>query len=62
MFSYRSQDFKDSRSSQPLDDIPAEEVTDLAPMAALSDASLWREAKQEMAAEERAELQDLLDS
>lgn len=45
----------------PLDDVPPEEVAELAAMALLDDAALWREARQEMVATDQAELQDLLD-
>ncbi len=45
----------------PLDDVPPEEATELATLALLDDAALWREAGQMMTPTEQAELQDLLD-
>ncbi len=45
----------------PLDDVPPEEATELATLALLDDAALWREAGQVMTPTEQTELQDLLD-
>ena len=45
----------------PLDDVPPEEATELAAMALLDDASLWREARAMLAMEQQEELQRLLD-
>jgi|GEM_PF-6201212 len=45
----------------PLDDVPPEEADELAAMALLNDASLWREARNSLAAEQQTELQNLLD-
>lgn len=45
----------------PLDDVPPEEVADLAELAGLDDAALWREARAEMTATEQAEMHELLD-
>jgi len=45
----------------PLDDVPLDEAVVLAAMAILDDAALWREARAMLAADQQAELQDLLD-
>ena len=45
----------------PLDDVSAEEAAELAAMALLDDASLWREARATMPADQQVELQELLD-
>ena len=45
----------------PLDDVSPEEAGELAQLALLDDASLWREARQMLSREQEQELQDLLD-
>ncbi|MCP4165613.1 MAG: hypothetical protein GY759_06935 [Chloroflexi bacterium] len=45
----------------PLDDVPADEVVELAAMAFLNDASLWQEARSMLAADQQVALQALLD-
>jgi predicted transcriptional regulator len=45
----------------PLDDVSPEEASDLATLALLDDATLWRAARATMNAKEQAELQTLLD-
>ena len=45
----------------PLDDVSPEEAGELAQLALLDDASLWREARQMLNSEQEQELQDLLD-
>lgn len=44
----------------PLDDVPAEQVNDLAALALLDDGALWRAARAELEATQQAELGDLL--
>lgn len=50
-----------SRTLPPLDDVSPEEAVELAQLASLDDASLWREARQTLGAEQERELQRLLD-
>ncbi len=45
----------------PLDDVPPEEVEDLAALSLLDDAALWREAEQVMNEASQTELHELLD-
>lgn len=45
----------------PLDDVPPEEAHELAQLALLDDASLWREARLAMSSEQERTLHDLLD-
>ena len=45
----------------PLDDVPAHEAAELAAMALLDDADLWREARAALTTDQQAELQGLLD-
>ena len=45
----------------PLDDVPPEEAVELAAMALLDDAALWRESRVMLEVEEQAELEELLD-
>lgn len=45
----------------PLDDVPPEEAVELAAMALLDDAALWRESRVTLSAEEQVELTELLD-
>lgn len=45
----------------PLDDVPPEEAHELAQLALLDDASLWREARRIMSSEQEQALHDLLD-
>ncbi len=45
----------------PLDDVPSEEMADLAALASLDDAALWRVARGTLSEAEQTELGDLLD-
>jgi hypothetical protein len=45
----------------PLDDVPPEEAVELAAMVLLNDATLWREARIALGANEQAKLHDFLD-
>ena len=44
----------------PLDDVPPDEAAELANLASLDDAALWREARATLSAEEQETLQELL--
>ncbi len=45
----------------PLDDVPSEEMADLAALASLDDAALWRVARATLSEADQSELGDLLD-
>ncbi len=45
----------------PLDDVPSAEANELAQLALLDDASLWREARRMMSSEQEQAFHDLLD-
>ncbi len=45
----------------PLDDVPPDEAAELAALALLDDADLWRIARTTLSTKEQAELHDLLD-
>lgn len=49
-----------AKALPPLDDVPSEEVENLARLSLLDDAALWREAKQMMTEAEEADMQTLL--
>ena len=50
------------RTLPPLDDVPAQEAADLASLAGLSDAALWRAARVSMDATEQTETHKVLDA
>jgi len=50
----------DTIALPPLDNVPLEEAAELAAMALLDDASLWREVRAMLATDQQAELQELL--
>jgi len=50
-----------ARTLPPLDDVPPEEVVELARLTGLDDIALWREARVTMTATEQAEMHKLLD-
>lgn len=45
----------------PLDDMPTDEAADLAALALLDDAALWRVARAPLSTEEQSELHELLE-
>lgn len=47
-------------SLPPLDDVSSEEATELAQLAQLDDASLWREARRTLSPAQQQKLEDLL--
>jgi hypothetical protein len=50
-----------ARTMPPLDDVPPEEAAELAKLASLDDASLWREARATMNPLEQTMMHQLLD-
>jgi hypothetical protein len=50
-----------ARTMLPLDDVPPEEAAELAKLASLDDASLWREARATMNPVDQAMMHELLD-
>ncbi|MBX7236160.1 MAG: hypothetical protein K1X65_17385 [Caldilineales bacterium] len=50
-----------ARTLPPLDDVPQAEVADLAALALLDDASLWRESRVMMPMNQQVEMNELLD-